>query len=185
MCIYWIWQRKTWVTFLGFSPSLMWSSHIRHGIFMWLGNRRLVEEQEQRLTWRLDGKQLWPRNLETGPMWSGDELGFRSLSSNPQTHVVWAVCPWSIHWTSLGVLVFLTGANPLADSLVSEQVLVVKGGCDRRAAPAHGQTTQIQHLEFSFHMQAPFLIFLLHHWPLSLQILLNCGLLSPLSLVSD
>jgi len=45
-------------------------------------------ERGQRLTWRPDGKQLWPRDLEIGPMWSGDELGFWSLSSNPQTYVV-------------------------------------------------------------------------------------------------
>ena len=69
-------------------------------------------ERGQCLTWRPDGKQLWPRNLEIGPMWSGDELGFWSLSSNPQTYVVWAVCPWSIHWTSLSPG-FLTWGEPV------------------------------------------------------------------------
>ena len=36
-------------------------------------------ERGQRLTWWPDGKQLWPRNLEIGPMWSGDVDGFSAL----------------------------------------------------------------------------------------------------------
>ena len=52
-----------------------------------------------------------PGNLDVGPIWTGEELRLWSLSSNPQTYWIWAVCPWKIHWTSLEVLISLYEVN--------------------------------------------------------------------------
>ena len=61
-------------------------------------------------------------------------------------------------------------------------VLVIKGGCDSRGSPALKQTTQMQHLKFSFHTQAPFPNFPAS--PLASQPSNTIKLLPPVSSVS-